>query len=165
MKKIMAVALGAVLLYGCVAPSVVSPKKADLPAFPQSEYASIKVDGSETLSGQAFLTTMGGDVKVAAGQDIMLMPKTSYTDAIYNYQTTGVAYNTPDSRYAKYTKMVQADAQGKFTFTDIAPGKYYVETMIMWYRPSQFGLMPEGGLVITPTEVVKGKNNTVMVTR
>lgn len=84
MKKIMAVALGAVLLSGCVAPSVVSPKKADLPAFPQSEYASIKVDGSETLSGQAFLTTMGGDVKVAAGQDIMLMPKTSYTDAIYN---------------------------------------------------------------------------------
>ncbi|WP_407330241.1 hypothetical protein [Klebsiella pneumoniae] len=72
MKKIMAVALGAVLLSGCVAPSVVSPKKADLPAFPQSEYASIKVDGSETLSGQAFLTTMGGDVKVAAGQDIML---------------------------------------------------------------------------------------------
>lgn len=165
MKKVLAVLICASALSGCVAPGMVSQKKADLPPFPQAEYSSVVVDGSESLSGQAFLTTVGGDVKVAAGQNVMLMPKTSYTDAIYNFQSVGIAYNTPDSRYAKYTKMVQADAQGKFTFNDIAPGKYYVETMIMWYRPSQFGLMPEGGLIMKPTEVVKGKSNSVMVTR
>lgn len=164
MKKVVAVALGAFLLSGCVAPSMVT-QKANLPVFPQAEYQNLKTKGSNTLTGQAFLMTMGGDTKVAAGQTVVLSPKTSYSDVMYTYMLSGTASADPDPRVFQYDKTTQADAEGRFKFSGVAAGQYYVRTIVKWFRPSRYGLMPEGGLVVVPTTVVDDQENTVMVTQ
>lgn len=160
MKKLL-IAATAALLSGCVS----IPKPANLPPFPQAEYEKLKLDGTEKLTGQAFLKTMGGDVKVAAGSQVVLMPKTSYTDFQFATCMGPVRCNKEDMRAAKYEKVTIADAQGKFEFDNIAPGEYYVQTSVTWMRPSTYGLVTEGGALMSAASVKPGQNNTVMVTR
>lgn len=160
MKKLL-IAATAALLSGCVS----IPKPVNLPPFPQAEYEKLKLDGAEKLTGQAFLKTMGGDVKVAAGSQVVLMPKTSYTDFQFATCMGPVRCNKEDMRAAKYEKVTIADAQGKFEFDNIAPGEYYVQTSVTWMRPSTYGLVTEGGALMSSASVKPGQNNTVMVTR
>jgi hypothetical protein len=160
MKKLL-IAATAALLSGCVS----IPKPVNLPPFPQAEYEKLKLDGAEKLTGQAFLKTMGGDVKVAAGSQVVLMPKTSYTDFQFATCMGPVRCNKEDMRAAKYEKVTIADAQGKFEFDNIAPGEYYVQTSVTWMRPSTYGLVTEGGALMSAASVKPGQNNTVMVTR
>lgn len=162
MKKIAISVLAAILLVGCT-PRVQKPIK--LPAFPQAEYDALKLDGNESLSGQAFLKTLGGDVKTAAGSQVVLMPKTSYTDFQFNICNSYTICEQEDMRAAKYEKVTTADAEGKFEFTDIAPGDYYIQTTVTWMRPSGAGLLPEGGALMAKATVKPGVKNSVMVTR
>jgi hypothetical protein len=160
MNKILMVVLCATLLSGCVK----MPKPVALPVFPQSEYDALKLTGKETLSGQAFLKTMGGDVKVAAGSQVVLMPKTSYTD--FQFATCMmVRCEQEDMRAAKFEKVTTADAEGKFEFDDIAAGEYYIQTIVTWMRPSSSGLRQEGGALMSKATVKPGAKNSVMVTK
>ncbi|EOB0368403.1 hypothetical protein SR99_22320 [Enterobacter hormaechei subsp. steigerwaltii] len=161
MKKLVIAATAAALLSGCMS----TPKPVNLPPFPQAEYDKLKLDGSEKLTGQAFLKTMGGDVKVAAGSQVILMPKTSYTDFQFATCMGLTRCDKEDMRAAKYEKVTIADAQGKFEFDNIAPGEYYVQTSVTWMRPSTYGLVTEGGALMSAASVKAGQNNTVMVTR
>lgn len=161
MKKYLIAATAAALLSGCVSPQ----KPQSLPPFPQAEYDKLKVEGQDKLTGQAFLKTMGGDVKVAAGSQVVLMPKTSYTDFQFATCMGYVRCEKEDMRAAKYEKVTIADAQGKFEFDNIAPGEYYVQTSVTWMRPSTYGLVTEGGALMSAASVKHGQNNTVMVTR
>lgn len=47
--------------------------------FQESEYLALPKTGTATIIGQAFLKTRGGDVKTAAGNEILLNPVTSYS--------------------------------------------------------------------------------------
>ncbi|HHL2824733.1 TPA: hypothetical protein ACQ431_002962 [Citrobacter murliniae] len=161
MKKIVATIASILVLSGCVT----MPKPTPLPPFPQSEYDNLKTSGSEKLTGQAFLKTMGGDVKVAAGSQVVLMPKTSYTDFQFRTCNSMTICEREDSRAAKYEKVTIADAQGKFEFDKIAAGDYYIQTTVTWMRPSPYGLVQEGGVLMAPASVRPGDNNSVMVTR
>ncbi|MFP1868688.1 hypothetical protein [Lonsdalea quercina] len=166
MKKILSTTLGVLVLSGCIQmPKYEAPKPVTLPAFPFSEYENLKLAGNEKLSGQVFLKTVGGDVKVGAGNPVILLPKTSYTDFQYRLYLTGVRREKEDSRAAKYEKLTTADATGSFEFDGLSPGQYYVTSLVSWMRPSQFGLLPEGGEVMSPVTVSQGKKNTVMLTK
>ncbi|MCS2167584.1 hypothetical protein [Scandinavium manionii] len=162
MKKLLLASLGVLVLSGCVPKA---PKPITLPAFPQSEYDALKLSGSEVLTGQAFLKTVGGDVKVAAGSSVVLMPKTTYTDFQFSICNGYVRCEQEDMRAAKYEKVTTADAEGKFEFNDVAPGDYYVQTTVTWMRPSSAGLVQEGGALMAKATVKAGAKNTVMVTR
>src|SRR4051794_171437 len=48
-----------------------------------------------------------------------------------------------DPEYASYTRTTTSDSNGRFTFENVAPGKYYVATQIMW-RPKG-NIFSEGG--------------------
>jgi hypothetical protein len=48
-----------------------------------------------------------------------------------------------DPDYASYTQTTTSDSNGRFTFENVAPGKYYVATQIMW-RPKG-NIFSEGG--------------------
>ncbi|MGU3413739.1 hypothetical protein ACLBW0_08495 [Enterobacteriaceae bacterium C34A] len=162
MKKLLIGVTGVLMLSGC-APK--PPKPITLPAFPQAEYDALKLTGNESLSGQAFLKTLGGDVKTAAGSQVVLMPKTSYTDFQFSICNSYTLCEQEDMRAAKYEKVTTADAEGKFEFTDIAPGDYYIQTTVTWMRPSGAGLLPEGGALMAKATVKPGVKNSVMVTR
>ena len=50
-----------------------------------------------------------------------------------------------DPEYASYTRTTTSDSNGRFTFENVAPGKYYVATQIMWRPKSEVPIDEETG--------------------
>lgn len=165
MKAILLLAAAVVLLTGCV-PAMQPP--VDRIAFPEAEYAALAKTGTAVVNGQAFLKTRGGDVKTAAGEDVMLNPVTSYSQ-----QWAEVAYlggrdlTAADSRYAQYVRTTTANAEGRFTFTDVPPGDYYLTATVVWDAPTgyQGALRRQGGLVSQRITVKDGDKLDIVLTR
>jgi hypothetical protein len=53
--------------------------------FLDSDFRPWSKPGPAAISGQAFLRTVGGDVKTCAGQDVSLMPGTQYNDGRFSF--------------------------------------------------------------------------------
>lgn len=163
MNKIRAAALilSIALLTACA-----SQKPNERPPFPVDEYAQLQKTGTGKVVGQVFMKTVGGEVRFGAGSDVYLFPGTSYSD--FWYQTNYVSQQPivpPDPRQMHYTKIVQADGNGNFEFSDIPPGRYYVSSTVIWQAPTQWGLAKQGGPVAKPATVSNGSIVRVMLTR
>ena len=50
-----------------------------------------------------------------------------------------------DPEHASYTRTTTSDSNGRFTFENVAPGKYYVTTQITWRPKGNF--FSEGGAI------------------
>jgi len=106
-------------------------------SFVESEYVRFTEEGTGVLVGQAFLKTRAGDVKYAAGNEVVLNPVTSYSTEWFNVGVKGnQALSDPDPRVGTYTRTVVADGEGRFEFRNLPPGDYYVATAIFWEVPS-----------------------------
>ncbi len=104
--------------------------------FPEDEYAKLPVSGTGTVSGSAFLK-VGGDVKVAAGEKVILNPVTSYSRQWYTVSYLGNSHlGPPDKRIDKYIRIKKADAQGRFAFKNVPPGEYYIISVVNWETPA-----------------------------
>lgn len=162
MKAIgFAVAVAAFTLTGCVVPQQEVPR---LP-FPEAEYSALQKTGTGEVSGQVFMRTVGGDVKYGAGSVVYLQPVTSYTTQWYvdNFQG-GKNLAPPDPRAALYSIKGQADGNGNFSFTGVPPGKYYLSSEVRWSAPSQYGLLPQGGVIAKEVSVQNGQKLREMLT-
>ena len=139
------------LVAGLVGCAAVPPKPpvARMP-FPEKEYQALPASGSSTVRGQAFLKTRSGAVKLAAGNDVLLNPVTSYSTEWYekNY-LAGQPLEQPDPRLWNYVRKQVADGGGRFTFSNVPPGDYYVTTEVTWEAPTgyQGSLEVQGGSV------------------
>lgn len=140
-------------------------------SFPIEEYqnmpkASEKM-GTAIIKGQAFLKTKGGDVKLAAGNQIELNPVTSYSNQWYNIvYLNDEQLKDPDARVFDYIYKTQADAGGNFKFTKIPSGKYYLTTSIIWQIPSNiYDPQYSGGLVSKKITVNDNDSLDVILTR
>ena len=135
-------------------------------AFPESEYASLPQSGSATVSGQAFLKTRGGDVKTAAGNDVLLNPVTSYSLQWYEQSYLGGKRLTdPDPRQDHYIRKTIADGDGRFTFSDVPSGDYFLVALVVWEAPTGYGLASQGGYVAKRITVRDGDKLQEVVTR
>ncbi len=160
MKKIFAALAVVSALSGCAQPMV------QRISFPASEYAALATTGTGVVSGQAFLRTLGGDVKYGAGSSVYLLPATSYTDQWFNENYLGGrALSEPDPRASQGKLETQADGSGNFVFRDVPRGSYYLSTIVTWQAPTQFGLATQGGVVAKKIEVSDGKETRVILTR
>jgi hypothetical protein len=150
--------------YGC---AYQMPEPVERIAFPASEYDALAKTGTGIVKGQAFLKTRGGDVKVAAGNEITLNPVTSYSEQWF---MTGYVEKKPltehDPRYEEYIMTTIADGDGRFTFQNVPPGRYYLTTAIVWEVPS-YGAYPSqtGARVCKVVEVANDKTVNVVLTR
>ncbi len=122
-----------------------------------SEYAAFAVDGSLELRGQAFLTTRGGEVRVAAGRLVTLDPATTYAGEWFrrfggDVEEFGVLPS--DSRFGAARRTTTADAEGRFTFSDLVPGTYLLRTTVTWETGSSFD-DPQGGVVASVVTVAE----------
>lgn len=165
MKMIYTAAL-AMTLVGCAAPVQVRPDPVPRPAFPVAEYEALPKTGTATITGQAFLKTRGGDVKVGAGEPIWVFPVTSYSTFSYEkkYQQ-GLEIGAADPRHSEYSRELISDASGRFTFRDLPPGDYYVIGRVKWQSPLQGQLIENGGSIIKRVTVKNGEVAEVMLTR
>jgi hypothetical protein len=103
--------------------------------FPEDEYAKLPISGTGTVSGSAFIK-LGGNIKAAVGERVILNPVTSYSKQWYTVSYLGQnQLEPPDKRIGKYLKFKIADAQGRFTFKNVPPGEYYIITVVSWEEP------------------------------
>ena len=153
-------------LAGCVTQQV-KPTVERIP-FPESEYTQLKKEGTSTIKGQAFLKTRGGDVKVAAGEEIQLNPVTSYSNQWYeeNYFKQN-PLSQGDPRQQVYIRKKIADGSGRFEFKNIPAGEYYVTAKVTWEAPTgyQGALQTQGGFISKKIKVTDREEIEVILTR
>jgi hypothetical protein len=114
----------------------------------EAEYGPYLKDGTASVSGQAFLTQQNGGVVKAAGRLVTLDPATSVGDEWWGKAGkfwVHRAITPPSPGFQKARRMTVADADGRFKFSDLPGGKYYVRTEVTWeignYYPTQGGLV------------------------
>lgn len=153
------IALG-VLLSGCA-----RERQAE---FRESEFAQYATKGTAKITGQAFSKTMGGEVRYAAGNEVILRPSNSYFDEWFEVEIVGQHRLKPeeDPRAATYTRKTQADGEGRFEFEGLPPGTYHLACYLIWYVPNgRGGLDPTGGWTHATVTIGNGETKKVVVTR
>lgn len=130
-----------------------------------AEYTPFLAAGTGSITGQAFLRTRGGDVKRAAGSDVVLDPVTEYSKEWMLRRGDDEKY-FPASPGAPLYKLVQrqtvADADGRFTFESLPPGSYFIRTTVSWYVPT---LGQQGGVIRGVAVVKAGEESKIIITR
>nr|WP_286948296.1 hypothetical protein [Pseudomonas sp. UBA6718] len=163
--RFISLALAAVVLSGCAQQA---PKSnLSFNTFPEAEYAALAKTGTGSVSGQVFMKTRGGDVKVGAGNEVLLIPITSHSRTLYlAYQLNVAPSNTPDPRAKPYTQRMVAGVDGDFAFSNVPPGDYYLAGSVTWETfGSRYASSQQGGFIMMPVTVADGENKRIMLTR
>ncbi len=158
--RVVAIALA---VAAAVAPLAARERDPQYPPFPTEEYASFAVGGPGSLRGQAFLTTVGGAVKPAAGAEVTLDPVTPYSAVWWKHAGSDWREKKampPDGRFRHARRVTTADADGRFVFANLAPGRYFVRSVVTW-SAGNAGI--QGGIVAAIAEVVESGVSTVVV--
>lgn len=125
---VLAAVLALSACVGTPGPAVFSPQ--------QSAY--VLAEGQGEIVGRAYLVRDGKVVATAAGGNAALLPATDYhaerMRTLYGDAKQKVLGTGPDPEpptdFAKYRRITKVGADGRFTFTGVAPGSYYVITAI-----------------------------------
>jgi hypothetical protein len=161
--------LTACALLGC-APTAALPPAPPQPmqisiAATDADYSPFALPGAAGLTGQAFLTTRGGDVKVAAGRTVTLDPATPYARswfAKYGGDLDRADELPPNPAFQHARRSTVADAQGKFHFENLAPGSYIVRTAVTWETGAAYSGV-QGGVVAAVVDIPDGKTSEVIL--
>jgi hypothetical protein len=136
-----------VLLAACVDTTKNSP-------FSAEEAAVIRQQGAGVIIGHAFRTRDKGRVVNAAGEIVRLIPATAYARERYErffgpkkfLPYWQYPFDEPDPGYAAMTRTTKSKANGRFAFANVAPGRYFVATQVVWDNGG-YAIFPEGGAV------------------
>jgi len=134
--------------------------------FIEKEYDNYTDIGNETISGQAFAKTKGGDVKYGAGVEIQLIPFTPYTLEDLSRRILNNEDLLPqlDKRLIKYIRIAVTDAFGNFSFSELPQGKYILWCPIYWKVASEYGLETTGSDAYATVTITKAWNKRIVVT-
>lgn len=159
--KILAAASLVLAISGCAQQA----PQAYFAPFAPEQYLNLPTLGTGTVTGQVFLRTRGGDVKVGAGNTVYLLQETEYSKQFYLAYAQSQRYPGIDPRALSAAIQTQANATGEFTFNNVPPGFYYVISQVTWGAPTRYGLSTQGGDVMAHVEVANDLVTTIMVTR
>ena len=158
------------LAFGCVAgpsPNALPPIRYEA-LYSEEEYAPFLKTGEGSVSGQAFLKTRGGDVKIGAGNEVTLDPLTAYS---YEWWSVAGRYwvrrNILPSvpRFHEIRRAAISDGEGRFVFRDLPDGDYIVRTWVTWEVPQlNYVDNTQGGLVWAAASVRNGGSADVVLT-
>ena len=132
--------------------------------FDPAEHEFAVKPGHATITGQAFMRRNDGVVVYAAGSQVMLLPASSYVLEIYeaSQKIYGAAkVGNLDQRLAVYTKAVQANGEGRFSFSGVPDGSYLIATQVVWMA----GDMRQGGDLTKFVTVAGGQSVDTILTR
>ncbi|MDD2761546.1 MAG: hypothetical protein PHH11_14805 [Methylomonas sp.] len=125
-------------------------------------------DGTNSVTGQAFLTQKGGGVVTCAGERVLMFPNTPY------YLADPTKYPVEQSNQAKQLiKESVCDASGNFEFDEIPDGQWIIKTFVLWQVPeyhymgrfSYYDDATQGGLLQRVVDVKTGEKNKFIITR
>lgn len=151
-------------LTGCAAIEVPPPTWNPITDQTEAEYKTYLAEGDANISGQAFMTTQGGSVIKAAGRNVTLDPATSTGNEWWG--KAGKKYifrdlTPPSVAFKNGRRTTVADADGKFKFTNIPAGTYYVRTEVTWEIGANYGT--QGGLVGQVVDVKPKQSKEVIL--
>lgn len=98
----------------------------------ENELAPYLKKGTASIVGQAYRKLKGHEVKYGAGVFIYLMPVCGYTSEFIGGVSSGQRDETIDHRLNAYIRKTVGDGEGRFQFTDLPAGSYYIMTIIKW---------------------------------
>lgn len=148
-------------LASCVTAPVIVSK------FNPAEAEFINKSGTGIISGQAFLRRNDGIVVYAAGSEVILIPRTAYATerigAIYRGGKLNNFMPEPeqtDPLYRQMTRRARANGEGRFEFSGLADGDYYVVTDVVW----NIGGARQGGSLMENASVRAGQPVQLIMT-
>jgi hypothetical protein len=134
--------------------------------FPIEIYEELPTEGDAVVEGQAFMKTRGGDVKTAAGEQILLNPVTPYSEQWFEVSYQGGRRLTdPDPRQDQFIRMTIADADGRFRFEQVAPGDYFLTALVRWEVAMGSYMRQQGGYICERITVTSGDELSFILTR
>jgi hypothetical protein len=132
-----------------------------------SEYAAYRGAGTASISGKALLTLSGGGVKPGAAGPVTLDPATEY--ALEWHRKVGndgdsFERTPPDTLFKAARRTTIADADGKFEFSNLPPGKYLIRALVSWDAPGS-SKQVQGAVVSSVVIVNDGRKTGVEMGR
>ncbi|MBU3562839.1 hypothetical protein [Polynucleobacter sp. Tro8-14-1] len=110
--------------------------------FDAKEASVINQVGKNTITGSALIKRNDGQTVTCSGEEVNLIPYTTYANtrilALYGNSSKGInTYNRPTfvpdvAEYKTMQKHTQCNAQGFFSFKNVADGDYFVVTAVRW---------------------------------
>lgn len=178
-KVLGATLIAAIAVSGCASTSMSRhEREPDAARFDPEAIAWSKKHGSNAIVGTAELTTESGQTKTCAGLEVRLVP-----DARYTRERVAMLYGTTsegfveasearriqqrsdavvDPAYANSHKVAMCDRKGRFAFTQLADGTYYVLAPVVWQKPG--ATSTNGGFLMQRAAVSGGETKTLHLT-
>lgn len=130
--------------------------------FNPAEVAWISESGTNTVTGSAFIMSSSGQPVTCAGREASLVPVSAFADErigyLYGSNEKGTnkqrqlppkfgpkKYERMVADYKNHTLTATCDIDGKFMFTDVPDGTYYLLAMAAWQAASSGGYTAIGG--------------------
>ena len=155
----------ALSLFAC---QTTTPPYQTLSVYNPEEVLWSKLDGDSSVSGSAFIRQNGGGIVSCAGFEVLLIPKSTYADErisyLYGNLTGGFntykSIDTPDYRYSSDQRKTICDVDGKFKFTNLPDGIYYVISTVSW----MVGNSNQGARLFQKVDLTSGGHLEVVLT-
>jgi len=138
--------------------------------FDPQEAAFIHKQGKASIEGEAFFRAETGRVIHAAGEWVNLIPATSYADARFRALFGTEKYlratrlfwmEDADPTYMQFIRATKANSHGRFSFEQVAPGRYYGWTTATWV-PENW-IIPAGGLIYETVTVTGQETKPIRI--
>lgn len=129
--------------------------------------------GRNSVGGDAFMRTRGGQVITCAGGPVRLLPVAEYTrtfvlDTFGSAEGGAVRLEKADKRWGwvdanafRYFPETRCNSRGEFTFPGLPDGSYYVIARVTW---EALGGEPQGGEIARLVRLIGGQAVTVSLT-
>lgn len=128
-------------------------------------------DGDFSIRGSAVMRRADGVTVTCAGNDVFLIPATEYADERmllkfgskeYGYRGyyRAIAFTPDPAEYHEQQRQTICDAQGFFHFKNVAAGRYYLTSAILWEPTAQSGV--QGGEMLTSVEITSSDAEVVL---
>jgi hypothetical protein len=143
--------------------------------FDVNEVSFVKVPGTSTVAGTAFLKLADGSIKDCAGFNIELLPVAAYsreriTNTYGNDQQGQILLEQDPPKFTpdvpEYHQMVikgACDSRGAFNFNAVPAGDYFVMAFIIWDDLSAPTPRKAGGGVMKRIRVPPGSRVDVLL--
>src|SRR5262249_34458859 len=89
-------------------------------------------NGENGMSGRSLINEQG-NVVTCAGNRVLLLPGTDYFQEMIAHITAGSEPLPPQTPYPSLKGMIrktQCDTEGKFSFSELPPGRWFVLTQV-----------------------------------